>query len=110
MELGQPALWDPNVPRFQLLLTDPELEIVEGMLVDLLYALGQGEGEVGQGAQVLPLILALLEQCDSVVPSVGRTGTLLQWGPGLRPPPHIPPREITRCGSPCTLMSSVSET
>lgn len=109
MELGQPALWDPNVPRFQLLLTDPELEIVEGMLVDLLYALGQGEGEVGQGAQVLPLILALLEQCDSVVPSVGRTGTLLQRGPGLRPPPTSLQGKQPGV-SPCTLMSSVSET
>lgn len=52
MERGQPA--------FQLLLTNPELEIVEGMLVDLLDAFSEGEGEVGQGAQMPPLILALL--------------------------------------------------
>ena len=52
MERGQPA--------FQLLLTNPELEIVEGMLVDLLDAFSEGEGEVGQGTQMPPLILALL--------------------------------------------------
>lgn len=54
MERGQPA--------FQLLLTNPELKIVEGMLVDLLDAFSQGEGEIGQGAQMPPLILALLQR------------------------------------------------
>lgn len=62
MEPGQPALRGPHSPHPQQLLTDPEFEIVEGMLVDLLYALGQGEGEVGQGAQMSPLVFALLER------------------------------------------------
>ena len=53
VERGQPA--------FQLLLTNPELEIIEGMLVDLLDAFSQGEGEVGQGTQMPPLIFALLQ-------------------------------------------------
>lgn len=49
-------------PHLQHLLTNPEFEIVEGMLVDLLYALSQGEGEVSQGAQMSPLVFTLLEQ------------------------------------------------
>lgn len=48
-------------PHLQLLLTNPEFEIVEGMFVDLLYAFGQGEGEVGQGTQMSPLVFTLLE-------------------------------------------------
>lgn len=61
MVQGQAA---PRVPgRHQLLLlTNPELEIVERVLVDLLYAFGQGEREVGQGAQVFPLVFTLLQQ------------------------------------------------
>lgn len=42
------------------LLTDPELEVVERVLVDLLDTLRQGEREVGQGAQVSPFVLTLL--------------------------------------------------
>lgn len=49
-------------PHLQRLLTNPEFEIVEGMFVDLLYALSQGEGEVSQGAQMSPLVFTLLEQ------------------------------------------------
>lgn len=49
-------------PLLLVRLTDPEFKIVEGMLVDLLDAFGQGEGEVGQGTQVPPLVLTLLEQ------------------------------------------------
>lgn len=44
------------------LLTNPELEVVERMLVDLLYAFGQGEREVGQGTQMSPLVFTLLPQ------------------------------------------------
>lgn len=44
------------------LLTDAELEVVEGVLVDLLDALSQGEREVGQRAQVSPLVLTLLRR------------------------------------------------
>lgn len=60
IEQGQTARWVPEVPHFQLLLTNPELKIVERMLVDLLYAFGQGEREVGQGTQMFPLIFTLL--------------------------------------------------
>lgn len=53
MERGQPA--------FQLLLTNQELKIVEGMLGDLLdYAFSQRRGRNRPGAQML-LILALLQ-------------------------------------------------
>lgn len=50
----------PHLHHLQRLLTNPEFEIVEGMLVDLLYALSQGEGEVGQGTQMSPLVFTLL--------------------------------------------------
>lgn len=59
-EQGQTARWVPEVPHFRLLLTNPELKIVERMLVDLLYAFCQGEREVGQGTQMFPLIFTLL--------------------------------------------------
>ena len=61
MEPGQGALGGGRGPHLQLLLTNPEFEIVEGMFVDLLYAFGQGEGEVGQGTQMSPLVFTLLE-------------------------------------------------
>lgn len=41
-------------------LTDPQLKVVEGVFVDLLDALVQRDGEVGQRAQVTPLIFTLL--------------------------------------------------
>lgn len=50
------------MPPRQLPLTDPEFEVVERMLVDLLYALCQREREVSQGTQVSPLVFTLLRQ------------------------------------------------
>lgn len=43
-------------------LTDPQLKVVEGVLVDLQDALVQRNGKVGQGAQVAPLVFALLRR------------------------------------------------
>lgn len=41
-------------------LTDPQLEVVEGVLVDLLDALVEGDGEVCQCTQMAPFIFTLL--------------------------------------------------
>lgn len=43
-------------------LTDPQLKVVEGVLVDLLDALVEGDGEVGQGTQMAPFIFTLLRE------------------------------------------------
>lgn len=48
--------------HLELQLTNPEFKIVERMLVDLLYAFGQGKREVSQGTQVPPFIVTLLEK------------------------------------------------
>lgn len=41
-------------------LTDPQLKVVEGVLVNLLDALVEGDGEVCQRTQVTPFIFTLL--------------------------------------------------
>lgn len=45
-------------------LTNPQLEVVEGVLVDLLDALVQGDGEVCQRTQVTPFIFTLLWEAE----------------------------------------------
>ena len=70
------------------------------MLVDLLDAFSQGEGEVGQGAQMPPLILALLQQTREKTSLKGQTGSFLLQGSGLCPnltPPTPPFKGSTGC-------------
>lgn len=43
-------------------LTDPQLKVVEGVLVDLLDAFVEGDREVGQRTQVTPFIFTLLRE------------------------------------------------
>lgn len=61
-EGARPVLRGPHLPPSQQPLTNPEFEIVERMLVDLLDAFSQGEGEVSQGTQVSPLVFTLLQR------------------------------------------------
>lgn len=42
------------------MLTNPEFKVVEGMLVDLLYAFIQSYGEVSQSTQMSPFVFTLL--------------------------------------------------
>lgn len=79
-------------------LTNAELEVVERVLVDLLYALGQGEREVGQGAQVSPLVFTLLGS---------REALSLRQREHLPNSPHVPERR-SRGAAPCTLRPAVS--
>lgn len=48
-------------------LTDPQLEVVERVLVDLLDAFVEGDGEVGQRTQVTPFIFTLLREAEEEV-------------------------------------------
>lgn len=108
------ALRGPHLPPCQLPLTDPEFEVVERMLVDLLYALGQGEREVGQGTQVPPLVLTLLRQTGEGMSFAVATVNSPAGGGGAcstsGPHPHFPWKEPTRCVSPRMLESPVSGT
>lgn len=87
---GRPALRGPHLPPRQLPLTDAEFEVVERMLVDLLYALGQGKREVGQGTQVSPLVFTLLRQTGEGKSFAVATGGARSTS---RPHPRVPQKD-----------------
>ena len=54
-------------PDTESTLTDPQLKVVERVLVDLLDALIEGDGKICQRTQVPPLIFTLLWKAEESV-------------------------------------------
>lgn len=71
-------------------LTDPQLKVVEGVLVNLLDALVEGDGEVRQRAQVTPFVFTLLRKSEDTEESAAAGGPVTWTYSTVTPQTHTP--------------------